>query len=296
MRITKKTHQLSSRPSNGQDHQFLRFNDLRKENERLKTIQLKANSFNSSNSVIQLYRTENEMYQISQNDEYLVHKNIRDRLWVNNKKNGKPPQPKEHFEEVENTGDYTVYMAKARFPEKPFYNYEGENLCSNYAAALITNSKKWKNMNGKVHANKDHVDRSGTKDGEDPDFNYIIADPELNLKNKGEHAQPNIQEAYFTWPNPKAKTKATGCNHHMATVVAKDGGDRITAEANVSNQNLKKPEFFMYGTEQKEQSFQHFHKSKYASGETKDTNDPDNRVSVLSRMPNMFDPILEAFK
>lgn len=59
-------------------------------------------------------------------------------------------------------------------------------------------------------------------------------------------ADPLAGEAYFMQGNTEANIDL-GCVHHQATVIAKDGGDNITCEAN-AGARLTAPIFDMYGT------------------------------------------------
>lgn len=67
-----------------------------------------------------------------------------------------------------------------------------------------------------------------------------------------EMANPAIREAYFMGKDPSFRST---CRHHAAAVVAKDGGDNITCEANAAAEGAEAPIFDMYGTEDQSQTF-----------------------------------------
>lgn len=76
-----------------------------------------------------------------------------------------------------------------------------------------------------------------------------------------EDADPLAGEAYFMQSNPEANIDLS-CVHHQATVIAQDGGDNITCEAN-AGVVLREPIFDMYGTEVHEQTFHRRFKDSY---------------------------------
>lgn len=74
-------------------------------------------------------------------------------------------------------------------------------------------------------------------------------------------ANPLAGEAYFMQGNTEANIDL-GCVHHQATVIAKDGGDNITCEAN-AGARLTAPIFDMYGTAVAEETFHSRFKDNY---------------------------------
>lgn len=71
--------------------------------------------------------------------------------------------------------------------------------------------------------------------------------------------RPDLGEGYFMRKTINDDNK---CRHHAAAVIAKDGGDDITCEADVSKA-LVEPFFNMYGTEKPGQSFHDVNKSYF---------------------------------
>lgn len=119
------------------------------------------------------------------------------------------------------------------------------NDCGYFAAFLMT---------GNRDALKGAVLTHSRADNQQKIFNSITP---LNAPN--EKANPNIEEAYFMG---KSSTFIPGCPHHAAAVVAKDGGDNITCEAN-AGEELEEPIFDMYGTLEPSQTFYEKQKSGF---------------------------------
>lgn len=136
---------------------------------------------------------------------------------------------------------FLKYEPKSTFTDAPTKDFEGINDCAAYATALNKNKKRWKQG--------DHVE-------------HILGPKGLNNLYGGDDYQPGITKygskqewdedlqggvgcMYFIQPDPD-DAQGFAANHHAATIVAKDAGDRITNEAHVSLP-LTVPYFHMYG-------------------------------------------------
>lgn len=75
----------------------------------------------------------------------------------------------------------------------------------------------------------------------------IKSNPEIRAQfGENENANPNIGEAYFMG---RTGARYKGCHYHAAAVIAKDGSDNITCEADAGSQ-IDKPVFDMYGIQE----------------------------------------------
>ena len=79
------------------------------------------------------------------------------------------------------------------------------------------------------------------------DTDTAAADGDYGVFALNKTANPTIGQAYTTVP--KSGAKITSCNFHVATVVATDGNDRVTCEANAGDATRTEPVFDMYSTD-----------------------------------------------
>lgn len=196
----------------------------------------------SRKGVMQYYIT-NQNFKISENNQYATDDSQKDKLYVNKRiPNIPPPEPMSYFKKTEQTY-FDTYEPKAEllsgklvcngyYPVSLFP--EGPNDCGYYAGALADNSLFW------------NCGR-GFRTMMDKTTGGIINNRD-SLNDEGYNATPDIREAYFIYPPASDdRQKERGASHHVATVVAKDGADRITSEADCTDNRIR-PYFEMYGT------------------------------------------------
>ncbi|MFN5047849.1 DUF4157 domain-containing protein [Roseateles sp.] len=223
--------------------------------------------------------TDAEHYRISEGSRYAVPKagGNKNQLYVHERLGGTPPSPDRFFVKSGTDGPWSIYTPKARFdaevPDGPGTTFKGQNDCGFYAGALATNTTDWSSGHG-MGALKDTgtgkaVGGSQTRD--------------QDLTDLGHGSDPGLGEAYFIWPNPKTRDEDrnyTKAAHHVATVVATDGGDRITSEADCGD-DRKAPLFGIYGTKEPSQTFLTRNAWYFSS-----TGQTDARVGKLSTQPH----------
>ncbi len=138
------------------------------------------------------------------------------------------------------TKPYDVYKPKAEFDQNrnKWGDFIGPNDCLQYAAALAKNSKIW----GSVKAGDGKGERTNLKqisDGKDNQWS--------NSPHDGNDPEVDVGDTYYMRPKNKNLKVPGRCNHHGSTVIAKDGADKITSEADASTGRAK-PVFEMYGS------------------------------------------------
>ena len=193
-------------------------------------------------SIIQKY-SESTRFKTSDNNQYRVDKAGKDEVGV--KDGATIPSPTNL---MTNTGN-TWYGYKR-------YQYSGqyENDCLQFAQRLAR-------------------EIAGLNNGEM--FKVNIAGIPMNFAVNGSHTQaadanfgqnsatnPAIGEAYSTVP--KTGAVLAGCSFHIAAVVAKDGSDNITCEADAGDVGRTTPVFDMYETNvQSNATFHAIYKTSY---------------------------------
>jgi hypothetical protein len=73
-----------------------------------------------------------------------------------------------------------------------------------------------------------------------------LADATHGAFAQNENADPGIGQSYTTVPQTAHMASAAGCRFHVATVVAKDGSDTVTCEADAGDHGRAEPVFDMY--------------------------------------------------
>ncbi|MBN9384942.1 MAG: hypothetical protein J0H74_29575 [Chitinophagaceae bacterium] len=192
--------------------------------------------------------------RFSQNAQYGIPDDDPAHLLVG--KSTAPPQPHGHFQQ---TGDRTVYFPPTSTEKtssesegeqgvtvafhlytsgKPFGESTQPNDCGMYANALAFDKSTW----AKETRAGEHLEGMITPNAQGEHAQYDPAD------NKSKDALSlDIGDMYrMDWDKPGRKPLEK-CAHHVATVVAKDGEDHITSEADAGLQ-IAKPKFEMYGT------------------------------------------------
>lgn len=212
--------------------------------------------------------TENSKYAMSAGD-------TDNSLWVKN--TASPPSPADFFEVSATQKGWKEYKPRATFTNDASQwttDYFGPNDCGFYAYALHENQPQWGNANLVNFRDKTNDNPLNGKNNYDAD-----------LTNEGVNADPGVGETYWMW---RTYTKAVNgdspghpaCNHHAATVIASDGGDKVTSESDASL-TLGKPVFHFHGS-QNNQTFYEKYKHYYSA---KDDSDPA-RLGVFKPKPD----------
>jgi|GEM_PF-6419863 len=218
----------------------------------------------ASRGVAQRY-TEQKGWKISETDGYKIEKRVPSRLHV---KHGMPgPHPADKFAVVGSANGYDMYTFSGRFV----------NDCLGFSEYLSTG----KYSKASAFVGKDD-DPSGTdrEFGKSDKQNLSIAESGGSSKfSKGTDATPGIGESYTM---VRRKIEANECPFHVAMVVASDGEDNVTCEAD-AGANRRKPIFDMYVAHAKKKrktgdvplTFHETYKSAYT---TKDNISPTTGV------------------
>jgi hypothetical protein len=198
----------------------------------LKTVQPAVSN------VMQAY-TKNHGIKFSENDQYRVDEAASHQLLVNPHAPG--PQPAGQFHTNGAIGGYTVYE----------FNGAYQNDCLGFAEYLKTG--KYSSQPA-FHAKDDEGRRGERLLGSSDEQNINIGKGESGGKkrkrgfSKGDLASPGIREAYAT---VRLGTDKGKCPYHIAAVVAQDGADNITCEADASDLARAVPVFDMYAKPKK---------------------------------------------
>ncbi len=137
----------------------------------------------------------------------------------------------------ENPETFLIYapskkLADAKATEQP-------NDCGMYANALAFDKKTWANEK----TAGEHLTGFITPQQQGPKAQYDPSDKETR-----DALALDIGDMYrIDWDDVKKKPVGA-CPFHLATVIAKDGADHVTSEADASR-DLAQPLFQMYGTE-----------------------------------------------
>lgn len=233
MNTYSQNHDRKSVPLQSQGNgRNQRFNIV---DNRPSSIQM-AKTIQSINLVpIQCYR-QGTTYKTSTNGIYRTF--ITDDNMLDIKKGtGKPPLIGSYLEPNGSVSGFERYKFKAIPYDKTTGEGNFVNDCGFFARFLMTGNK---------NALKGAVLTHSKADPRQKLFGSITSTNALN-----EMANPAIREAYFMGKDPSFSST---CRHHVAAVVAKDGGDNITCEAN-AGEELDAPIFDMYGTEDQSQTF-----------------------------------------
>ena len=200
---------------------------------------------NKVESPIQLY-TKDHQWKYSEGGLYAT--NDTEILYA--APNAPSPKPSEYFIQG-NDGEDKTYKFK-----KNVYGFI--NDCGEFASGLVTRDTNYfagdqPTKNLLLDGSTNEILDSNTQEYIATSDNYTMA--------TGYSVNPNIGEAYFSQTNEKYELEndTEGYEYHVASVVAKDGSDNITCEAN-SGYEYSAPHFDMYGTlseteENKEQTF-----------------------------------------
>lgn len=243
----------------------------RKIDQRTMIISHNSLGNNYRNNSIQLYRQCNNRYKISENCNYATDDENKHLLYLNNIQKAQPPVPYDFFIKIGQERDCDIYQPKATLISgRNQYDYSlqlppyyGANDCGYYAGALAYNTANWQRGEG-------------------------FRGMRCNEMDLGVCAAPTIGEAYFIRPSVIDKYRSyTEARHHVATVVAQDGTDRITSEADCGDQRPV-PYFEMYGTKtemdfEKEQTFAWRNKRYFNSKVSNLFNNLDAQVYVLTK-------------
>lgn len=247
-------------------------NNPKKSNQESLFQLLKKGWIRENRAAVQCYIQTPAGYKFSENNKYATFDRCKSWLFVN-KNGGALPRPKDFFLPVEQNECWIKYipnstlipedkadMTTGNYPENLLLGY-GPNDCGYYAGALAGDKKSW--STGDIFR--------GMKDKQTG--KTIFREPhDTALTDQREGAAPEIGESYFIWPPSGVRLSYRGAVHHVATVVAKDGADRITSEADCGEKRVV-PYFEMYGTknttpQEKEQTFLYRNCSYFNSADT----------------------------
>jgi hypothetical protein len=182
-------------------------------------------------SAVQLYREE-DGHRISENDLYMVDLGDPTRLLVHD--DAAPP-----------TGDLIIADGGDAPDGYQGYHYDPdadfENDCLGLAENLARNIDQ-PSGRAEFRAVGDQGRETGRLFGHTDATNTSIASGAWGTD---ELANPDIGEAYST---ARTRIVPDEVPYHAATVVAKDGGDNVTLEADAGDPDLAVPVFDMYGT------------------------------------------------
>lgn len=216
---------------------------------------LRSNKLNNQTTVQGLFVEDGLTF--SENANYAIPLN-NDRILFTNTK-AAPPSPEQYFEKIdeqkkemappkeelamENEGGksippkiitFDVYQSNKKF-NAPQHD-EQPNDCGMYANALAFDKETW----SKEKRAGEHL--VGMTHPKDDSWQYNPADPGTK-----DNLSLDVGDMYrMDWDNPKVKPLEKS-GHHVATVVAKDGEDHITSEAD-AGEKLPTAIFRMYGT------------------------------------------------
>lgn len=183
--------------------------------------------------VIQRY-TEVEGLKISAGGKYKTYIEDTNSLWIR-EGDGLPSLLDEHL--VPGGGGIVEGYAEYTYHSTPATNFV--NDCGGFAEYLASGSNQYYLP-------------------EDREENYLFADgnedypllENFDMREEGFNkpdiaANPDVGEAYFIKSDEEEPESGV---HHVAIVIAKDGSDNITCEANAGNEGAEEPIFDMYGT------------------------------------------------
>jgi hypothetical protein len=219
-------------------------------------ILLKSKSVRQNNDSPVQGMFEEDGIKYSENIKYGIPNDDLKILLV--KANALPPQPLQHFQKInelskevkaqptqeeqiwENEGGKTPVIKFDVYSSNKKLNDAKHDLqpndCGMYANALALDKKTW----GKEREIKEHLKgmNGPTDDSEQYDANDIKSKDNLSL---------DIGDMYrIDWDDVHNKPIEKSA-HHVSTVVAKDGEDHVTSEAD-AGEKLEAPIFRMYGT------------------------------------------------
>lgn len=215
-------------------------------------------------AVFQMYSIDERGFKLSDNSKYGTD-GLSNRLFYSD--SAPFPEPQELFENLDDQDGWHICRYKAEV---------FENDCGDFASALMSGNldymdeEKSKSLsdfhpidrNKQLHTGID-VRESEVKEGENCNFLDLLTSKKDNKKYAwNKDAAPDIGKAYFAARTTK---EYKGCPYHVAAVVATDGKDRITCEADASNEELGEPVFDMYSVTNEGQTFHDEQTSGYGN-------------------------------
>lgn len=207
---------------------------------------------------VQRYRS-NSPYKISENKEYMTNEGCT--LYFQNTF----PEPAEFFIQVADEKiNGTIWHACC-------YNADSfTNDCGDFASALMSGNLGYMGEESESLPDFHPIDlhrclckNIDVREGEVYNFLDLLTHKKSNQQYAwNESAAPNIREAYFAARTTK---RYNGCPYHVAAVVATDENDRITCEADASDEALIDPIFDMYSVNGKGSTFHDEQTSGYGN-------------------------------
>lgn len=165
-----------------------------------------------------------------------------------------PPQPADLFKSGKS------YHSNLSGKMAQVYRYDTDkgfyNDCGSFAEFLMSGDSKYLDP----ECEETRMESSGIRLAEHVSFTGALRKTEGLMQD--EDASPGIGEAYFMG---RTRESSSGCNYHFAAVVANDGSDNVTCEANAGAEK-REPCFDIYGTSKKGQTFFDTYSSAYSSG------------------------------
>lgn len=195
--------------------------------------------------VVQRYKIQHKI-KISDNDQYRIDQARTHQLQVAPGAQG--PQPAHEFHIVGQTPDgYDIYEFNGVFQNDclGFAEYLSRGTYEKSPAFRAKGDKQLKNDNDRLFGHSENQNLSISEEAR------ITGKKRKSEFSQGDDANPAIGEAYSI---VRGEVEDGKCPYHIAYVVANDGGDNVTCEADAGQRRRRRPIFDMYATPQKKKS------------------------------------------
>jgi hypothetical protein len=193
--------------------------------------------------IVQRYRIQHNI-KISDNGLYRIDLANEHQLQVAPGAAG--PQPAQRFHIVGQTPDgYDIYEFKGVFRNDclGFAEYLSRGKYKKEPAFRAKGDKQLKNDRDRLFGQSDNQNLSISEEARGKKRKSVFS--------QAEEANPVIGEAYSI---VRGEIEDDECPYHIAFVVANDGGDNVTCEADASDDARSVPVFDMYATPQKKKA------------------------------------------
>lgn len=195
--------------------------------------------------VVQRYKIQHNI-KISDNDLYRIDQARTHQLQVAPGAQG--PQPAHLFHIVGHTPDgFVVYEFNGVFQNDclGFAEYLSRGSYEKSPAFRAKGDKQLKNDNDRLFGHSENQNLNISEEAR------ITGKKRKSEFSQGDDANPAIGEAYSI---VRGEIEDDECPYHIAYVVANDGGDNVTCEADAGQRRRRRPIFDMYATPQKKKS------------------------------------------
>jgi len=204
-------------------------------------VQRKEQTAGSEN-IIQAYSTDVSGRKVSEHNQYRIDPRATDELQV---APGAPgPEPAARFRHARTLADgYRVYVLKGG---QRSYKNECLDFAEYLSRGKYDTAPEFRAKGDGGGSKKDRL--FGHSTNQNLDISSEARHPGGKRKSsfsQGNNANPGVGEAYAI---VRAEEEDDECPFHIAFVVAQDGADNITCEADASDRRRKKPVFDMYAT------------------------------------------------